>query len=233
MYLHLEDHCYLAFYDEAALILDLKKNSFACLGKGFNEFLKEYLIKLTPFSSEEISCQEKKLKEILCKRKIINPILKAVPNQKRIDSKRTLDSLKRVSWKIPTYDLIKRPRISKFLLSFFLIVFVRVLIKSKTFHAVIRKIDRKKTDMIHNSVLLRELAKNISYASFFVPFQIKCLEWALTVVMLAHIYKIKCYFIIGVQTHPFVSHAWIEDHNGEVIFDDPGLKGSLARILVI
>lgn len=46
------------------------------------------------------------------------------------------------------------------------------------------------------------------------------------------IHRIKCRFVVGVQTNPFISHAWVEGENG-VVFDRKELPEELAKIVSI
>lgn len=59
-----------------------------------------------------------------------------------------------------------------------------------------------------------------------------CMEWAFALACAARRRGIDCKFVIGVQTHPFVSHAWVE-HQGKVLFDSPELAACMARLIEI
>ncbi|WP_312961927.1 lasso peptide biosynthesis B2 protein [Stutzerimonas nitrititolerans] len=78
-----------------------------------------------------------------------------------------------------------------------------------------------------NDAELLVIAKNTNLAMKIMLKRVRCLEFAFAVSRLAFKNNIYCRFMIGVQTHPFVSHAWIEGENG-VVMDRPLLSSELA-----
>jgi hypothetical protein len=86
--------------------------------------------------------------------------------------------------------------------------------------------------MVADEKKLVAIASNVNLAILFLWRKTKCLEFAYTVARIAFIHKIKCRFVVGVQTHPFISHAWVEGENG-VVFDRRELPEELAKIVSI
>ncbi|MCQ6260221.1 lasso peptide biosynthesis B2 protein [Pseudomonas sp. Q11] len=87
-------------------------------------------------------------------------------------------------------------------------------------------------DMVADDKELTVIVSNVNLAILFLWRKTKCLEFAYTVARIAFIHKIKCRFVVGVQTHPFISHAWVEGENG-VVFDRKELPEELAKIVSI
>jgi hypothetical protein len=77
---------------------------------------------------------------------------------------------------------------------------------------------------------LHDLARIVNTACFLHPSRIKCLEWAMTFVLLALKQGWKCNLEIGVQNYPFFAHAWVEC-DGKVVMDSQYLREDLAIIL--
>lgn len=77
---------------------------------------------------------------------------------------------------------------------------------------------------------LRKLANIVNKACLIHPTRTKCLEWAMTFVLLALKRKWKCNLEIGVQNYPFFAHAWVEC-DGKVVMDSQDLREGLAIIL--
>lgn len=80
--------------------------------------------------------------------------------------------------------------------------------------------------------ILLSIASHVEACTRLTRVSVSCLEWAFAVASLAFRRKIQCTFVIGVQTHPFQSHAWIEN-NGTIIADSPDLATTLSRVLTI
>jgi hypothetical protein len=81
-----------------------------------------------------------------------------------------------------------------------------------------------------NNVDLNDMANIVNKACLYYPYRTKCLEWAITYLLLALKRGWKCNLEIGVQNYPFMAHAWVEC-NKKVIMDDQSLRSSLAIIL--
>ena len=77
---------------------------------------------------------------------------------------------------------------------------------------------------------LAELAAIVNKACFVYPARTKCLEWAITFVLLSLKRKWKCNLEIGVQNYPFFAHAWVEC-DGKVVMDSQDLRKGLGIIL--
>ena len=78
---------------------------------------------------------------------------------------------------------------------------------------------------------IQALIQSVNSACMLFPIRTKCLEWALTVALLALKQNWKFNLVTGVQNYPFLAHAWVECNN-QVIGDMQELRTNMARILV-
>ncbi|MDQ0654020.1 lasso peptide biosynthesis B2 protein [Pseudomonas cedrina] len=76
------------------------------------------------------------------------------------------------------------------------------------------------------------IGRNINFAIKLFNGEVKCLEFAYSLAAIAFEEHLWCKFNIGVQTHSFISHAWVEGPLG-VILDKPALPRDLAIIFSI
>lgn len=79
---------------------------------------------------------------------------------------------------------------------------------------------------------INKLAYTLDRACLLFPKKTKCLPWAGALTLLLLKRRVKCNFLIGVQSMPFYSHAWVEV-DGRVINDNPEVNKSLAPIFVM
>ena len=111
---------------------------------------------------------------------------------------------------------------------------VNFYIKIRGFYPTIQLIKRDCKNpsnyIIPHDKELKDLANILNKACLFYPTRTKCLEWAITFVLLALKRKWKCNLEIGVQNYPFLAHAWVEC-GGKVIMDSQDLREELAIIL--
>lgn len=83
-----------------------------------------------------------------------------------------------------------------------------------------------------NTAELVKIAGNVNLAMGLLWRQIKCLEFAYAVARIAFEHNVSCKFKIGVQTHPFISHAWVESDSG-VVMDRRELPEEMATLISI
>lgn len=86
--------------------------------------------------------------------------------------------------------------------------------------------------LMKNHERLIGLACNINLAVKMLNVEIKCLEFAYSLARMAFDEGLACRLNIGVQTFPFLSHAWIQGPNG-VVFDRDDLEKDLAVMIRI
>ncbi len=78
----------------------------------------------------------------------------------------------------------------------------------------------------------RLMSRALDQACAFYPRKTLCLPYATALTMMHFAHGYDCDFIIGVQSIPFHSHAWVEV-NDEVLTDNEELKEKMAYILRI
>lgn len=111
---------------------------------------------------------------------------------------------------------------------------INFTLKIRGFYAtiqLIRKHRRKKVGYILPSEEdLKDMANIVNKACLLYPTRTKCLEWAMTYVLMALKQGWRCNLEIGVQNYPFMAHAWVEC-DGKVVMDAQDLRQGLAIIL--
>ncbi len=148
------------------------------------------------------------------------------------DNKQNITEVARIDWTLNTS--LKVIDFGKgFFRSFLTLVLVHFYMSFRGFDytiEMIRKQTTKKNFFLPSSQDLDNLASIVNQSCLYFPMRTKCLEWAITFVMLALKKGWKCNLEIGVQNYPFYAHAWVEC-NGKVICDEPDLRDKLAIIL--
>lgn len=150
-----------------------------------------------------------------------------------IDQKPHSEGVSNVDWRLPLEN--KKVRINHHVLSaLWTLIKVNNYIKFKGFYPTIQLIQRSKdpqtTYIIPSDEELRDLANIVNKACLLYPSRTKCLEWAITFVLMALKRKWKCNLEIGVQNYPFFAHAWVEC-DGKVVMDSSDLRTGLGIIL--
>ncbi|HUX80287.1 MAG TPA: lasso peptide biosynthesis B2 protein, partial [Alphaproteobacteria bacterium] len=116
----------------------------------------------------------------------------------------------------------------------FTLIKVNLYIKIRGLYPTIQLIKKSRKNQVQYLIPteeeLNDLARIVNTACFLHPTRIKCLEWAMTFVLLALKRRWKCNLEIGVQNYPFFAHAWVEC-DGKVVMDSQYLREDLAIIL--
>ncbi len=235
LYLNLHSDFYIAFNGNKVFVLDIKKDQFISIDNQFNNFIYKYFVEKQNYISDNNNYYESKNLNILINKGIICSKFFPYPEKKFVDSKKSYNSINNIDWNIPSDEIMENFSFSGFQKEWLTIFNIVFTLKVKGFSAIIQKIknqNQKAKNIIHDTNKLKIIAKNITQASFYFPKQIKCLEWAASVVLFALKNGVYAKLIIGIQTYPFISHAWVEDINKKVIFDDPKIANSLSRILI-
>lgn len=150
-----------------------------------------------------------------------------------IDQKPHSDGVSNVDWRLPLEN--KKVRVNHHVLSaLWTLIKVNGYIKFKGFYPTLQLIrssrNPKTTYSIPSDGDLRKLANIVNKACLLYPSRTKCLEWAMTFVLMALKCKWKCNLEIGVQNYPFFAHAWVEC-DGKVVMDSQDLRLGLGIIL--
>ncbi len=228
MYYHLADHVYITQFRDELILLDTKQDRYSICLESFSRSLMNLLEGKSRGSLNSSP-------NISVKNLIDSNIIKeaSIPFPFGIDCKPHSDGVANVDWALPLEDATVSFN-GKVLKAFMTLLRVNFCIKLKGFYAAVQllKKARRKHETYHipNDEDLSELAKIINKACLIYPTRTKCLEWAMTFVLLALEQKWKCNLEIGVQNYPFLAHAWVEC-NGKVVMDSQDLRKGLSIIL--
>jgi len=229
MYYHLADHVYITQFRDELILLDTKQDKYSICLESFSRGLMNLL------EGESNTLLQSSFSAISIKNLVDSNIIKeaSVPFPFDIDCKPHSDGVSNVDWALPLEDT----KISfkwKVFKAFMTLLKVNFYVRAKGFYAAIQLLKRTqkkhKTYLIPNDEDLRRLAEIINKACLIYPTRTKCLEWAMTFVLLALDQKWKCNLEIGVQNYPFLAHAWVEC-NGKVVMDSQDLRSGLSIIL--
>ncbi|MBS0186334.1 MAG: lasso peptide biosynthesis B2 protein, partial [Proteobacteria bacterium] len=150
-----------------------------------------------------------------------------------IDRKITSDGVSNVDWRLPL-EAQKVPVNFHVLKALTTLIKVNFYIKVRGLHTTLQLIKKSKKSYLNYIIPqeeeLKDLANILNKACLMYPTRTKCLEWAMTFVLLALKKRWKCNLEIGVQNYPFFAHAWVEC-DGKVVLDSEDLRNGLAIIL--
>jgi len=240
MYYHVKEPIYLAQFRDELILLDTKRDKYTICLKRFSDLLinvldgnpsvpqeEFYPLSSRPQSSPQALTDIQKLidSNILEEKDSLYPF--------HIDRKPDSEGVSNVDWRLPLEN--KRMSLNGQVLSAFITLLkVNFYIKVRGFYSTIQLLKKSRqghsTYIIPQDEDLRNLANIVNKACLIYPTRTKCLEWAITFVLLALKRKWKCNLEIGVQNYPFFAHAWVEC-DGKVVMDSQDLREGLAIIL--
>ena len=233
------DHIYITQFRDELILLDLRRDQYLTFSGEFSGLLMNLLEgkrsgsdDASKFDSDpHFSIANPDNIQKLIDDKIIEEKNTLFPFH--IDQKMTSDGVSNVDWRLPLEN--KKIRLNlQVLKAIATLLQVNFYIKMRGFYPTIQLI-KKSRESQSNYIIpsmedLRKLANIVNKACLIYPTRTKCLEWAITFVLLALKRKWKCNLEIGVQNYPFMAHAWVEC-DGKVVIDDQDLRKGLAIIL--
>lgn len=224
---HLTPHIYVTRFRDELILLDLKRDKYTICFKEASDLLLNLLEGQTSLFSPS---EQDHIQNFIAE-KIVEEKDKDYPFF--IDKKIISDGVDNVDWRLPL-DNTSVPLNLDVVKAFLALVKVNFFIKFRGFYSAIQLIKRSKKETqsyrIPNSEALRQLANIVNKACLLYPTRTKCLEWAMTFVLLALKQNWKCNLEIGVQNYPFMAHAWVEC-DGKVVMDEDSLREGLGIIL--
>ena len=225
------DHVYISQFQDELILLDTKKDKYTICSNEFSELLLALLDLKKPVLSEDFLLQKVTAIQQLINEGIIER--KKNPFTYYIDRKIDSEGVSNVDWTLP----IEKKKVD-FNFSVFqalvTLIYIHFCIKFKGLYSTIQLI--KKSRKIGSNYIIPQgeelvcLANTVSKACFIYPKRTKCLEWAMTFILLALKRNWKCNLEIGVQNYPFFAHAWVEC-DGKVVMDSGDLRSGLSIIL--
>jgi len=136
-----------------------------------------------------------------------------------------------VDWRMDYGDLYKKSSVRNVLEAYLSLIKVCTILKLFGFNGLIKHVRSKKTKPKKNNISdLKSLSVSLNKAAFYFPIKTKCLEWASSLVLMGLKKGYRCNLEIGIQTGPFLAHAWVKSKHG-VVADDTNLPHDLSVIL--
>lgn len=226
---HLRDHIYITQFRDQLILLDLKSDKYIIFSQESGNllfcFLENRFSPLTPSEQDIPEIQSLIEDKILEKNESPFPFF--------IDRKVDSNGVSNIDWMLPLENK-KAPLNFAVFKALITLLKVNFYIKIRGFYRTIRLIKKslnnKRTYMIPSDKDLRDLANIVNKACLIYPTRTKCLEWAITFVLLALKRNWKCNLEIGVQNYPFMAHAWVEC-DSKVVMDSQDLREGLGIIL--
>ena len=230
MHYHLNEHIYVTFFREEAILLDTKKDKYSIFSKPLSLLLNQAIETDTYCIDKSLPHQSTYLQKLTDDNILTH---KKFPYPFYIDKKTYSDGVSNVDWSLPL-ESKKVPLSLQVAEALMTLIKVNFYIKLRGFHQTIQLIKKScKNELNYNvppDANLEDLANIVNKACLIYPTRTKCLEWAITYVLLALKRKWKCNLEIGVQNYPFFAHAWVECEE-KVITDSQDLREGLAIIL--
>lgn len=224
-YYSLCEHIYITQFRDQLILLDTKKDKYTIYSQSFADIL------LKVVHNNKLTESDRDTLQRLINAKIIQ--CQNTPYSFYTDCKVGSVGVSNIDWRLP----LNEQKVSLGLpvvIALLRLIQVNSYIKFFGFHKVIQLIKRackKDVDyIIPRDEELKQLTSIINKACLIYPSRTKCLEWAMTYVLLALQKGWKCNLEIGVQNYPFMAHAWVEC-NGKVVMDSQDLREGLGIIL--
>ncbi len=238
MYYHLCNHIYIAQFRDELILLDLRQDTYTICFQQFSDLLMSllgenksstndnYLSYNLQLKSDELAFVQHLVDDgLIEKRDSLFPFC--------IDRKPNTPGVSNIDWSLPLENKIVSSN-TKVLKAFATLIQINFYMKVRGFYPtiqLIKKHRKKHLDyIIPSDEDLRDLATIVNKACLLYPTRIKCLEWAMTYVLLALKKGWKCNLEIGIQNYPFMAHAWVEC-DGKVVMDSQEVREGLAIIL--
>lgn len=245
MYLHLNDHIYVAFFRKEAIVLDLIKNKyFSMIGDA--PTLLDCVLNYELFKSDTgysvvnmtvTKTSQKKISKFihhLFDSGILNNTKQRIPFPYYIDNKNSSAGVENLDWQLPISGVSRKLKRLNVFRTFLTLVQVHCLVKLIGFYPLIKSIKRHHRKFSAyakpSTSELKNLVDCLNKACLFYPVKTKCLEWSATLVLLALKRGWQCNLVIGVQNYPFAAHSWVEC-DGKVVADRKDLPEDMAVIL--
>lgn len=241
MYFHPPDYLYIVYFNDVAIILNIKLDQYIVLPERLSEDLLTALTKNLQHTNGKYILVNKKLPELpvdfgdsiqaLISADILLPQLKENQNSRPLRHEAIPGGASNIDWRLFPSDLTENVGIALIAETYITLIWVYLTIKLSGFYGLIKTIKNK--NVASRTVDIekyQKLASAVNKASFYFPVRVKCLEWSATLTLLALRRAWQCNIEIGVQNAPFAAHAWVKA-NDRVIADEQDLPRVLSVIL--
>ena len=218
-------HIYITQFRDQVILLDTKEDKYTICSQSFADIL------LKVVHNKELTESDRHTLQALINAKIIQ--CQNTPYPFYTDCKVDSVGVSNIDWRLPLNEQ-EVPLGPPVVIALLRLIQVNSYIKLLGFHKAIQLIKRarkKNVDyIIPRDEELKQLTSIVNKACLIYPSRTKCLEWAMTYVLLALQKGWKCNLEIGVQNYSFMAHAWVEC-NGKVVMDSQNLREGLGIIL--
>lgn len=233
---HFCTHIYVSQFRNELILLDTKRDKYTICSQQFSELLLELVGETSSRGSFSPPSYQQSLHDKVDIKELINDAIiekKKTSYPYYIDQKIDSHGVSNVDWRLPLKN--KKVKLNVPVLeALTILIKVNFYMRVRGFYRTIQLIKKSRkiesNYIIPQTAELEDLASIVNKACFIYPTRTKCLEWAMTFVLLALKRKWKCNLEIGVQNYPFMAHAWVEC-DGKVIMDSQDLRKGLAIIL--
>lgn len=220
------EHIYITQFRDQVILLDTRKDKYIVCSQSF----ANTLLKVVQNNKELTESDRDNLQQLI-NAKIVQR--QSTPYSFYTDCKFGSVGVSNIDWRLP----LNEQEVSlgyPVVIALLRLIQINFYIKFLGFHRAIQLIKRtcKKNIeyIIPRDAELKQLASIVNKACLIYPSRTKCLEWAMTYILLALQKGWKCNLEIGVQNYPFMAHAWVEC-NGNVVMDSKNLRNGLGIIL--
>lgn len=224
-YYSLCGHIYITQFRDQVILLDTKKDKYVICSQNLSDIL------LKVVHSKELIESDRDTLQTLINAKILQ--CQNTPYPFYADCKVGSVGVSSIDWRLP----LNEQKVSlgpPVIIALLRLIQINFYIKFFGFHKAVQLIKRARKKnanyIIPRDEELKQLTSMVNKACLIYPSRTKCLEWAMTYVLLALQKGWKCNLEIGVQNYPFMAHAWVEC-NGKVVMDSQDLREGLGIIL--
>ncbi|MBS0185655.1 MAG: lasso peptide biosynthesis B2 protein [Proteobacteria bacterium] len=249
-FFHLEEHIYLSIFQNEAILLNIKKNTYQILQKEISETLcclienafyrkgASYEI-ATPL---KLPFQKKEFNQFisqLIKENIIKDEAYNFPYPFKIEKRIHSSGIYCPTWRLSIGKTFGASCVKMILESLIILSKVHFYSKIRKFYGLVMslKIHKQKYERVFlypsvypSSDNIKILINSLNKACLIYPKETKCLEWSTALVLMALKRGWKFNLCVGVQNYPFIAHAWVE-HCGKILSDTSDFPEDFSPIL--
>ena len=229
------------FFNESVVVLDLKKDAYLVLPPPLSNALHIALSYPFKKTSSGYSPQKKvddfpkdfdSLVKELQKGEFLKHDLCEAPNFFSLPKSPPSSGAANLDWRLETADLEQKTSLRLIFEAYMTLIRVYCCSYFSQFTDMIQLLHRcqpKKPRQVSRQEFA-PLVRALNQACFYFPVRVKCLEWSVSLCLMAFRRSFDCHLEIGVQNMPFLAHAWVRIKEG-VIADNQDLPTSLSVIL--
>lgn len=237
-YIWFKQHIYVAFFGTQAILLDLKKDFYYLLTPTYAAIVKDLLKGKLFFEKDSFISSSGKQPD-----KTTTTFIQTVQSLTTIHStiypyylfeQKETKGISNIDWRLPLEGVNLSVQKGLILEALTTLVKIHSLMALGGFNWIINLIkkskDPNKVYFIPKPEKIQIIVDALNAACLLFPKRSKCLEWSISLVLLALKRQWHCNLNIGVQFCPFLAHAWVET-NGNIIADSDELPKKMSIIL--